>query len=79
MEGIATSLAALAPTIDMCWAVILNPDSRDERSLSSVATLEEILRCATIDRPSFKPIPGPSLRPAGKGATLQVTICELLS
>ena len=34
----------------MWWAVILNEAKRNEESLSSVATFEEILRCAQNDR-----------------------------
>ena len=33
----------------MWWAVILNEAQRNEESLTSVATFEEILRSATID------------------------------
>ncbi len=51
---------------------------RNEESLTSVAGLKEILRCATIDMPPFEPIPGPSLRPAGKGATLGVAIWQTI-
>ena len=54
-------LRRFAPTtIDMCWAVILNPDSRDEESLSSVATFEEILlppRRDQNDRFGFMSLP----------------------
>ena len=40
-------------TIDMRWSVILNGAKRNEESLTSVATFEEILRCATIEMPSL--------------------------
>ena len=43
-------IASLVPhTIDMCWAVILNGAQRNEEYISSVAGLENIPRCATID------------------------------
>ena len=62
LKGIASlsrSQARRIVTIDMWWAVILNPYSRDEESLTYVADLEEIIRCATIDilwcvRPSIR-------------------------
>ena len=38
------------PTIDMSWSVILNPDSRDEESLTSGAALKEILLPTRRDR-----------------------------
>ena len=53
LEGIASlsrSQARGIVTIDMRWSVILNGAQRNEESLSSVAALEEILRCAQNDR-----------------------------
>ena len=48
-KGLLHSPARGTVTIDMWWAVILNGAQRNEESLTSVATFEEILRCATID------------------------------